>query len=61
MNGGKFFTKEEFYSSLYFSLYKNAKFIDKNTIENLLSVVLAGNNNLIIDILIYYILIYNIY
>ena len=48
----KFLTKEEFYSSLYFSLYKNAKFIDKNTIENLLSVVLAGNNNLIIDILL---------
>ena len=49
----KYFTKEEFCSSLYFSLYKNAKFIDKSTIENLLSIILVNNNNnLIIDILL---------
>ena len=40
----KFLAKEEFNSSLYFSLYRNVKFIDKETIENLLSVILFNNN-----------------
>ena len=53
----KYFSKEEFFSSLYFSLYKNVKFIDKNTIENLLSIINNAENNsninnLIIDILL---------
>ena len=56
----KFFLKDEFSSSLYFSLYRNAKFIDKDTIENLLSIILINhnkkiitlNNNIIINILL---------
>ena len=56
----KFFLKEEFSSCLYFSLYRNAKLIDKETIDNLLSVVLINNskkiislnNNVIINILL---------
>ena len=50
----KFFSKDEFSCTLYFSIYKNSKFIDKNTIENLLSIILVNknNNNLIIDILL---------
>ena len=56
----KFLSKEEFNSSLYFSLYRNAKYIDKETIENLLSVILINdskknnnlNNDIIIDILL---------
>jgi hypothetical protein len=56
----KFFSKDEFSSSLYFSLYRNAKFIDKDTIENLLSIILINhdkkmitfNNNIIINILL---------
>ena len=45
----KFFIKEEFSSCLYFSLYRNAKFIDKETIDNLLSVVLINNSKKIIS------------
>ena len=41
----KFLAKEEFNSSLYFSLYRNAKFIDKETIETLLSLILINNKN----------------
>ena len=53
----KFLSKEEISSSLYFSLYKHSKFIDKNTIENLLSVIFVNKNinnshNLIIDMLL---------
>ena len=56
----KFFLKDEFSSCLYFSLYRNAKFIDKETIENLLSIILINhnkkiinlNNNIIINILL---------
>ena len=52
----KFFSKKEFSSSLYFSLYRNAKFIDLICIENLLNVALISNininNNLIIDFLL---------
>ena len=55
----KFLSKEEFNSSLYFSLYRNAKYIDKETIENLLSVVIMNiekkkslNHSTIIDILL---------
>ena len=56
----KFLTKEEFHSTLYFSLYRNAKFIDIETIENLLSIILIDDNkknnlvnhNIIIDILL---------
>ena len=56
----KFLSKEEFNSSLYFSLYSNAKYIDKETIENLLSIILINdnkknnnlNNSIIIDILL---------
>ena len=46
----KFFLKEEFSSSLYFSLFRNAKFIDKETIDNLLSVVLINNSKKIISL-----------
>ena len=50
----KFFSKKEFSSTLYFSLYRNSKFIDLNCIENLLNVAFISsiNNNLIIDILL---------
>ena len=50
----KFFAKKEFSSSLYFSLYRNAKFIDINCVQILLNVALVSNinNNLIIDILL---------
>ena len=51
----KFFAKEEFLSLLYFSLYRNAKFIDINSIEYLLSIIFLNNtqkNTLIIDILL---------
>ena len=56
----KFLSKEEFNSTLYFSLYRNAKFIDKDTIENILSIILLEdsknkvliNHNIIIDILL---------
>ena len=41
----KFLSKEEFNSSLYFSLYRNAKYIDKDTIENLLSIILINDIN----------------
>ena len=40
----KFFSKEEFLSCLYFSLYRNSKYIDKQTIENLLSFILINDN-----------------
>ena len=46
----KFFLKEEFSSSLYFSLYRNAKFIDKDTIKNLLSIILINHNKNIITL-----------
>ena len=55
----KFLSKEEFNSSLYFSLYRNAKFIDKEVIENLISLLFMNDskniityNNNIIDILL---------
>ena len=50
----QFLSKKEFLSSLYFSLYRNVKFIDIKCIENLLNVALISNinNNLIIDILL---------
>jgi hypothetical protein len=55
----KFLLKEEFNSSLYFSLYRNAKFIDKESIDNLISLILVNNqkknaisNNNIIEILL---------
>ena len=55
----KFLAKEEFNSCLYFSLYRNVKFIDKETIEYLLSTILFNNNNsnkvhnhIILDILL---------
>ena len=52
----KYFAKEEFSSSFYFSLYKNAKFIDKYIIEYLFSIIFVDNNiniiaKYIIDIL----------
>jgi len=46
----KLFLKEEFSSCLYFSLYRNAKFIEKETIDNLLSVVLINNSKKIISL-----------
>ena len=56
----KFLSKEEFSSCLYFSLLRNVKFFDKETIENLLSIILINNNinnnkiinNIIISILL---------
>ena len=56
----KFFSKEEFNSTLYFSMYRNVKFIDKETIKNLISIILINdsiqnstiNHSYIIDILL---------
>ena len=41
----KFLAKEEFNSSLYFSLYRNVKYIEKETIENLLSIIIINDSN----------------